>query len=78
MAQDFLGILASIKKETGSKLSIEQMAAQAFVVFFLLGRIRNLIFDFRVCLIRNGSKYRNPRQIKKRNQGKLSQEPSVI
>ncbi|KAI8123706.1 Cytochrome P450 6a9 [Lucilia cuprina] len=33
---DFLGILISMKKETGVKLSLEQMAAQAFV-FFLGG-----------------------------------------
>ncbi|KAM7343841.1 putative cytochrome P450 6a21 [Cochliomyia hominivorax] len=35
-ANDFLGILMSLKKEMGIKLSIEQMAAQAFV-FFLGG-----------------------------------------
>lgn len=35
-ANDFLGILMELKKEAGIKLSLEQMAAQAFV-FFLGG-----------------------------------------
>ncbi|XP_037815476.1 probable cytochrome P450 6a21 [Lucilia sericata] len=35
-SNDFLGILTSMKKETGVKLTMEQMAAQAFV-FFLGG-----------------------------------------
>lgn len=35
-ANDFLGILSSMKQESGTKLSLEQMAAQVFV-FFLGG-----------------------------------------